>query len=752
MSRAIHIKRARRACMEEEIDGWDYNVLLARVATQKADDWLANVLEQAMELLRAKNIFNCKLRSAVGTSTGGMFSLERDKGMATMYDTKMHNHYGFATFALPNNFHLRKMHMCTYASRADLESGHNVYTECNEPPNHTQFPDSVAVMRFTDESNEDKHMTVLYEGENHQINRKVAGKGGWIWSKMFQAMGLCHDIDSSVSGVIISAVMYKHNPPDFTAEGEAPHFANIAAAYLRAHVKLLKYLLDYNRSKTKQTTWIGRQLATFGPHRRVAADDRYDFVCTINATVRDGFDATHVSYAGPELLETTQQSEGEEFVRYHQAVGELYPRLAGSDIELGPSLVSWQTPVYRMRFNAGSRGARGMNVLIHAVLRAPNDALLAGGKQPIVGVLYPMHAQALVDDLRAAATVHKDSLIKRTPKQTIFQVSSDSMRRLLGWSDLDDENWMFGHRMGNVRSVWNLWNCNFEEVEDELATTAERNRIRLHAVPRRPKVDDILETLKKKKDLVIGRALSCETEGYFMLILPLMYMSMAVFRKISMELQYATGQESTMKQWAAFVKTFLHERLARGANVSIVSATRGLLFTSKSKSLFSVIMKATHDECEEIVFETTLTTFLQKECGWEDLDRADSPALIFKILRTTDLLSAQTLAQQVLSAPPLRYTQILETFPLGLQTEITYAMGRLASFIFFKASDYNGHAIEADSDGTDSGHNDDEDDDDGTDVGDEIDEEEEDAAAAARGAGRARGRPAAGGRPTRKGS
>ena len=95
-------------------------------------------------------------------------------------------------------------------------------------------------------------------------------------------------------------------------------------------------------------------------------------------------------------------------------------------------------------------------------------------------------------------------------------------------------------------------------------------------------------------------------------------------------------------------------------------------------------------------FDTPLTVFFEKECGWEDIDRSDSPAMLFKILRTTTLLAAQTLAKQVLSAPPVRYTQILETFPLGLQTEIKYAMGRLASFLFFKASDWDGQAHHSD--------------------------------------------------------
>ncbi len=211
----------------------------------------------------------------------------------------------------------------------------------------------------------------------------------------------------------------------------------------------------------------------------------------------------------------------------------------------------------------------------------------------------------------------------------------------------------------------------------------------------------MMKTLSRKKHDVKDRALSCETTGYFAFILPLMYMSMAVFRKITHELNYQTGDAKTDKEWAAFQKTFLHERLARDNGAKTVSATQGLLFTSKSNSLFSVILKATHDECDEILFDTPLTVFLEKECGWEDIDRPDSPAMIFKILRTTTLLAAQTLAKQVLSAPPVRYTQILETFPLGLQTEIKYAMGRLASFLFFKASDWDGqehHSDDADAD------------------------------------------------------
>lgn len=688
----------------DEIDGWDYNVLLARVATQKADDWLANVLEQAMELLRAKNIFDCGLRSAVGTSTGGMFSLARDEGMAALYQKNVNE-----KFCLPDNYHLHKIHMCTYASRLRLFSEHALFTQCAAPPNHSQNPDSFAVMRFTDVAGDDRTMTVLYEGENHQKNQKFSGDGGWLWSKMFQAMGMCHDIDSSVSGVMITTVMHKHNPLDFTADAQTPHFAHMAASYLRAHVKLLARLLEYNRATTKEQTWIGGRLKDL--KAPVTANDHYDFVCTINSDIHGGFKDAHVSSSGEHLLAAAQASEGGEYAAYLTAVQEFYPHLAGHDIQLGARLRAWRTPVFRMNFRAGSQSGRGMNVVIHAVRRAPSDALLpSAAVRPIVGVLYPMHVQELVDHLKAEAPPRdcREPFIRKKPKQDIFDISSESLDGLLGWG-LSDE-WAFGLQMRNITSIWNLWDLDPAEVQDEVDVTVHANVILAAQNPPLPRTDNILEKLKLKKTYRNGRALSCDTTGYFMFILPLMYMSMAVFRKVSDELQYQTGDTSTKNQWKIFEETFLHERLSRDSGVKTVSKTQGLLFTSKTKSLFSIILKATHDECEEIKFDKTLTVFLEKECGWEDIDRPDSPAMIFKILRTTTLLAAQTLAKQVLSAPPVRYTQILETFPLGLQTEIKYAMGRLASFLFFKASDWDGQE-----------HNSDE-----TDADDEDEEEEED--------------------------
>ena len=693
--------------MSAEIDEWDYSEVLRQVPIVGQDDWMSNLLEYSMNLLRTKNIFNCNLRSALGTTRGGKFWLMKGKiQMSQTYGDEMQKLYPSASHTLADNYHLAHMNLNTYASEAtfNFEPDDKSFIKTEDPPNHKQKPDSFSVMHFKNVAGENKTMAVLYEGENHKKNLKGPGKGGWLWNKMFQAMGRCHDIDSTVSGVMITTVMDKHNPLDYTADGEKPHFAQMAAAYLRAHVKLLAHLLEYNIVTNKSDSWIGRKLRALKPPAPVSAEDHYDFICTINALIHEGHSETHVSSTGEYLLEAAKESEGNEYTTYMDALWEFYPQFEYRELGLGERLQAWRTPVYRLQFQSGTHDTRGMNVVIHAVRRARSDALLESSPAPIVGVLYPTHVHELVEHLRGKNTNLPSHILKR-PAQSVFEVRADELETLLYWSETDnDETWMFGLQMRQVRNIFNIFQLDYFDIQDDVEETKELNANRRAAIPRLPAIDDIMKTLSRKKQDTKDRALSCETTGYFMFILPLMYMSMAVFRKITHELNYQTGDAKTDKEWAAFQKTFLHERLARDNGAKTVSVTQGLLFSSKSNSLFSVILKATHDECEEMKFDTPLTVFFEKECGWEDVDRSDSPAMLFKILRTTTLLAAQTLAKQVLSAPPVRYTQILETFPLGLQTEIKYVMGRLASFLFFKASDWDGqehHSDDADADDED---------------------------------------------------
>lgn len=721
-----------------KIKQWDINATLAKVQGESPDKWFCSMLEQAMNFLRTTQIFP-DLRSAAD----GKFVLHGDRYVATSYEKETQQWNANASFCLPDNYHLHEINICTYEDVASLtsrEDPENVAYKTYDKkiiPNHRQRPDAFALMRFKTESDDDRIMTVVYEGENHDKNKKNEGGGGWLWSKMFQAMGRCHDTDNNVSGVMISAVMHKHDPLNFTKDVKSQHFANIAREYLKAHVLLIARLLEYNTKNTKAESWIGKKLHLM--RAPMHSDDYYDFVCTINAEVIDRLTGPMPTSTGAELKQSAILSPGKEYARYMDAVRALYPQVRDHDIELGDRLLEWHTPVYRMQFRTGGAGdtpgdsRRGMNVVIHAVLRAPVDALV--DRADIRGVLYPKHIESLCANLKRGHE-QKLSHIKRKPQQNIFEIPANDLYTFLTWtnpaaiaaaaavaaaepavvdeddnSDIDSSesddarpavrgaapappppevNWMFGLELRTVRSIWNLWDIDYAEIKDNVDEVKDYN----DADPPPPNpMRSFLQKLKDKASLKNGRALSCEMTGYFMFILPLMYMSMSVFRQISDDLDYSTGKCFTGKQWKRFVDSFIEEIISRDRQANTVSSTQGLLFTKQSNSLLKTILTATHFEFADLPFDITLRNFLEKECGWRDIDEPASPAIIFKILRTTHVLSAQTLAKQVLGSPPLRYTQILETFPLGLQTEIQYVMGHLASFFFFKTKDWNATEI-----------------------------------------------------------
>ena len=707
------------------IKQWDVNATLAKVAGENPDKWFCSLLEQAMSFLRETKLFP-GLRSAAD----GKFLLHGDRFMATSYE-KETQQMNFASFSLPDNFHLHELSVCTYDSEAALDRGaksHTVYPKA-EIPNHRQRPDAFALMRFKTDANDDRIMTVVYEGENHDKNKKNVGGGGWLWSKMFQAMGRCHDTDNSVSGVMISAVMHKHDPRNFTKDIKSQHFVNIARDYLKAHVLLIARLLEYNTKSVKAQSWIGAKL-----HRLRApthTDAHYDFVCTINAEFIGRLTGAMSTSTGHTLLQSAILSPGQEYARYTKLAETLYPSVVGHDVQLGDRLDNWETPVYRMQFRTGgaSDTARGMNVVIHAVLRAPVNALV--DRAGIRGVLYPKHIEALCAHLKRHC-VPKPSHIRRTKRQEIFEVPVEDLDDFLTWTPQPPPagaaapapaapvHWMFGLQLRCVRSIWKFWDLDYDDLQDNAEEVKEFNE----TDPPPPNfMKSFLQKLQDQTTLKNGRALSCEVTGYFMFILPIMYMSMSVFRQISDDLDYVTGTCVTRKQWTFFVDSFVEEIISRDNQANTVSSTQGLLFTKKSKSLFKTIVMATHDEFADYPLDATLQDFLEKECGWRDIDRPESPAIIFKMLRTTHLLSAQTLAKEVLSSPPPRYTQLLETFPLGLQTEVKYVMGHLASFFFFKTKDWAGteKALE-DEDGPNPG---DDGDDDERDNEDDEDEEDE---------------------------
>jgi hypothetical protein len=536
-----------------------------------------------------------------------------------------------------------------------------------------------------------QQMAIVYEAECHNKDaEKRPGDGGFLCNKMFQDMGRCHDTNPEVSGVVICSVMFQHNKESFANRTQTCHFDRIACAFLQAHVRLLYYLIEYNRVKDKDTSWIGGQLKK--KMKGFKHTDIFDFVCAINATSNN-----HVcSSNGEGLLATLKTGKGAEYAHYiwqmRRTFGFGIHSLADCDINLGERLQNWEVTYERLTFNTTVDEKRvGMKVVIYCVLRAPLNALVNSAARrldPIRGVLYPVHIHALVSSLTPTADL-RPSLVNA--KQTkLFRVHSRRLHNLLVWRrthgpqpDVLPSLW-FGFGVHTTINIWNLEDRTVEQLTQSVSRMNLRNAQRPQAQHQR----NVIENFRQKRGNHKNVALASELTGYLKFILPLMYLGMSSFIKISDDLQYSTGADDTHKAFDEFVDSKKEDNVVRGKNSSgiVTSIKSGALFSSKSNSLFKTIISSMHEEHAEVDFDPSLEAFLQKECGWENIRVSSSPAMIFKILGVTHLLSAHNFAKQVVASPPPRYTQILQTFPAGLQIEVDFVMRELAGHTLFKTN------------------------------------------------------------------
>jgi len=665
----------------------DYARMVSAVILHgKREHWMVSLLSFALELIKAKEIFN------LNSLRGGSFIENQDKEMFTLYAKKSTAQRG-CTYLLPNNYHLRHINILAYT----LASVNSVV---ERPPrvlqdldcmNHVQKPDVYIRLNFKMEEGSVQQMAIVYEAECHNKDaEKEPGKGGFLCNKMFQAIGRCHDTNAEVSGVVICSVMFKHNKENFASRTQTCHFDRIACAFLQAHVRLLYYLIEYNRVKDKDTSWIGGQLKK--KMKGFRHTDVFDFACAINVTSNN-----HVcSSNGEGLFATLKSGKGAEYTHYLRQMRRTFGagnyNLTDCDINLGERLQNWEVTYERLTFNTTVDEKRvGMKVVIYCVLRAPRDALVnsaARRPDPIRGVLYPLHINALVSSMTPTADLRK-SLINA--KQTkLFRVHSRRLYNLLVWRRMNGPQpdvlpylW-FGFGVHTTINIWNLEDHTVEQLTRSVSRMNLRNARRLPA----QQEQNVIEKFRQKRGNHNNIALSCELTGYLKFILPLMYLGMASFIKISDDLQYSTGSDDTHTAFDEFVDSKKEDNVVRGKNSSgIVTSTKsGALFSSRSKSLFKTIISSMHEEHEDVEFDPLLEAFLQKECGWENIHVSSSPAMIFKILGVTHLLSAHNFAKQVVASPPPRYTEILQTFPAGLQIEVDFVMRELAGHTLFKTN------------------------------------------------------------------
>lgn len=667
------------------IEPLDYaNMVSAVILHGKREHWMISVLTRSLDILRLKQIFS------LNSLRGGRFIESQDQEMHTLYSKKSPVQQG-CTYFLADNYHLRHINILKY-TQAAVDSDRidpAAQSEDLDCMNHVQKPDAHVRLKFKTEAGNTEQMAILYEAEcNDKNDGKEKGKGGFIWNKMFQDMARCHDTNPEVSGVVICALMFRHNKQSFADNARTHHFDKIAAAYLQAHVYLLYYLVQYNQVADKGTSWIGGQLKK--RMKSVKEGDKFDFICVINAQSN----GHACSSSGDSLLDTVRASQGGEYEEYLAQMRKLYGTgiydLTHADIVLGDRLKNWETTYERLSFNTTVENNRvGMRVLIYCVLRAPINSLLDSAPtkpETIRGALYPLHINAFIGSW-GARRPFMTSLVN-AHKTKLFKLHSQRLTNLLVWQRTGALNrdifpqLIFGFGVHTTINIWNLWDATRENLVASVDQTNTNNQGLAVALQQRT----VIQKFRAKRTNHTNIALSCELTGYFKFILPLMYLGMSPFIKISDDVQYSGGMDNTLKEFDEFVNSRKEDVISRERSSAVTSDKCGVLFTSKSNSLFKIILESMYKEFEEIKFDPLLEAFLKKECGWQNIDRSSSPAMIFKILGTTHLLSAHNFAQQVLASPPPRYTQIVQTFPPGLQVEIDFVMRQLAGHTIFKAN------------------------------------------------------------------
>jgi hypothetical protein len=106
------------------------------------------------------------------------------------------------------------------------------------------------------------------------------------------------------------------------------------------------------------------------------------------------------------------------------------------------------------------------------------------------------------------------------------------------------------------------------------------------------------------------------------------------------------------------------------------------MFRAGSSSLFAHLCTQRH---EDTTFEPDIQTFLTQTCGWTNADSASSPAVFFKMIGASNLITAHSFAMQLQRKSPLtsKFEEVKATFPLAAQVEIDYGIECLCRHYYF---------------------------------------------------------------------
>jgi hypothetical protein len=488
----------------------------------------------------------------------------------------------------------------------------------------TQKPDSISLLKLSDADgvNAPKTVCICFEGEGHDKDTDKSHSGMFLHEKMFDDAALCHDVNASVPAIFIASVLLTHDKSLF------PVFEDWSEQYLKEHVMLVEKLLQYIHNP--KTSSIYRQLREIDKDMSDKEFEglEFDFYCWINAK-SDG-------------SETVESDTAECFDLLHRPDKKQH----GSELH---AVLDWRKMCVSAADN--SLGTNGQRTDATNAFGASTDGLAK-------------------NKFKARVLTWRNNGIP----VVVFAVPRVSR------SDIDllalDQSHVCSGMWYPMHVEYYIQQLNGKDMDNFLVPPAVRAKLTFEGVLSSMRPTNRTNTITEQE---FKRTYMDKLFGHIVFALPWLWVNLGFLCQLKKSLNYRVlkNATNTLQTYITFTRKHSTQISSRD---TVENAMQ--MFPAKSGSLFSHLCQLKH---AEVGLDEDLAIFFRQKCGWVNADSACSPAVFFKMIGASNLITAHTLAKQLQRKTTLndKVELVKATFPLAAQVEIDYALECLCRHYYF---------------------------------------------------------------------
>ena len=168
-------------------------------------------------------------------------------------------------------------------------------------------------------------------------------------------------------------------------------------------------------------------------------------------------------------------------------------------------------------------------------------------------------------------------------------------------------------------------------------------------------------------------------EGHVLFAMPWLWINIGFLCKLKSSMTYtvAKNNANTLQMYVNFTRKHATQINSRDTVKNPMH-----MFKGNCTSLFAYVCRQRNMEVD---LDSDLASFFEQKCGWTRPTSASSPAVFFKMIGASNLITAHTLARQIRCKAALgeKLEQTKAMFPLAAQVEIDYALECLCRHYYF---------------------------------------------------------------------